>query len=72
LLVVQRVLLLDTSALGLGETASGSDYALDFGRVDQSAYIGLCDDWGWEEEVLLEGGWNGGGAIDGIKSLESS
>jgi len=70
--VVERVLLLDTSTLGSCLTSCGSDDALDFGRVNQTADISLLDDWGWEKEVLLEGRRCGGGAVDGIKSLERS
>jgi hypothetical protein len=67
---VEWVLLLDTSTLGLGVTLGGADNRLDFGRVDQTANISLGDNVGWEEEVLLEGRWGGGGTVDGVKSLE--
>lgn len=71
LLVVQRVLLLDTSALGSCLALGGSDDGLDFGRVDQTADISLRHDVGGKEEVFLEGGWGCGGSVDGIQSLES-
>jgi hypothetical protein len=72
LLVVEWVLLLDTSTLGAGITLGGADDGLDFRGVDQTANISLGDDGGWEEEVLLEGGWGGGGAVDLVKGLERS
>ena len=67
---MQRVLLLDTSALGSCPALRSSDHGLDFGRVDQTADISLRNNVGGEEEVFLEGGWGGGGTIDGIQSLE--
>lgn len=68
--VVERVLLLDTSALGACFALGGADDLLDFGGVDQTADICLLDDWGWEEEVLLQRRWGGGGAVDGVERLE--
>jgi hypothetical protein len=70
--VVEGVLLLDTSTLCSCLASCSSDDALDFGRVDQTADISLMDNWGWEEEVFLEGRRCGGGAVDGVKSLERS
>lgn len=68
--VVEWVLLLDSGALGAGITLGGADDGLDLRGVDETSDIGLGDDGGWEEEVLLEGGWGGGRSVDGIQSLE--
>jgi len=67
---VERVLLLDTSALGACLTDGGADNGLQLGGVDETADICLLDDWGWEEEILLQVGWGGGGSVDGIEGLE--
>lgn len=67
---MQRVLLLDTGALGAGLALGGADDGLDFGGVDQTADVGLGDDRGGEEEVLLERRWGGGRAVDGVEGLE--
>lgn len=69
---MERVFLLDTSTLGLGLTLSSTDNALDFRGVDETAQVWLDDNWGWEEEVLLEGRRLGGGTVDGIEGLECS
>lgn len=71
LLVEQWVLLLNTSTLGECGSSSSTDNGLQFGGVDETSNIGLGDNVGWEEEVLLEGRWGGGGTIDVVKSLES-
>ena len=63
---MQRILLLDTSALGSRLALRRSDNGLDFGGVDQTADISLRNDVGGEEEVFLESGGCGGGSIDGI------
>ena len=67
---MERVLLLDASTLGLCLALGGPDHALDFRRVDETADISLRNDVGGEEEVLLERGWGGGGAVDGVQGLE--
>ena len=70
--VPERVLLEDGAALGLGRTHGCAENALDFRRVDQSGEVGLRDNVGWEEEVLLEFRGLGGGAVDLVESLEGS
>lgn len=70
MLVLERVLLLHTSTLGLGIALGRAQDALDFGAVDQTAQVGLGDDIGGQEEVLLEGGGLGGGAVDLVEGLE--
>jgi hypothetical protein len=70
LLVNERVLLLDAGALGAGGALCGADHGLDFGRVDQAADVGLLDDVGGEEEVLLQGGGVGGAAVDVVERGE--
>jgi hypothetical protein len=72
LLVVEWVLLLDTGTLSASLTLGSANDGLDLGGVDETSDISLGDDGGWEEEVLLEGGWDGGGAVDVVKSLEGS
>ena len=67
---MQRVLLLDTSTLGLRLSLRSTDNALDFGRVDQTTDISLRDNVCGKEEVFLEGGGGGGRSVDGIESLE--
>lgn len=69
---MEWVLLLDSGALGAGLALGGADDGLDLRGVDETSNIGLGDDGGWEEEVLLEGGWGGGGSVDGVQSLEGS
>jgi hypothetical protein len=70
LLVAKRVLLLDTGTLGQGSTLGGVENALDFGTVDQTAKVGLRDQVGRQEEVLLQFGGLGGGTVDVVESLE--
>lgn len=70
LLVLERVLLLDTSAAGDGIALGGVDGALDFRRVDQTGEISLRDNVGGEEEVALVGRGLGGGAVDLVEGLE--
>lgn len=70
LLVAEGVLLLDVGALGAGLALGGADDGLDFRRVDEAGQVGVGDDVGWEEEVLLEGGGVLGGAVDGVEGLE--
>ncbi len=69
--VVEWVLLLDSGTLGAGLALGGTDDGLDLRRVDEASDIGLGDNGGWKKEVLLEGGWSGGGSVDGVKGLES-
>lgn len=71
LLVAQRVLLLDAGTLGQGSTLRSAEDTLDFRAVNQTAEIGLRDNVGRQEEILLELGRLGGGAVDVVKSLES-
>lgn len=70
LLVLERVLLLHTSTLGLGLALGSAQDALDFGAVDQTGQVGLGDDVGGQEEILLQGGGLGGGAVDLVEGLE--
>ncbi|KAJ6438555.1 aromatic amino acid aminotransferase [Purpureocillium lavendulum] len=72
LLVAQRVLLLDGAAAGDGLALGGVEGALDFGAVDEAGQVGLGDDVGRQEEVALEGGGLGGGAVDVVEGLEGS
>lgn len=55
LLVLERVLLLDTGTLGAGVALRGTDDGLDFGRVDQTADVSLCDLSGRSREDAVEG-----------------
>lgn len=71
LLVAERVLLLHVGALGDGSALGGAEDALDFAAVDELGDVGLSDRVGGEEEVLLEGGRLGGGAVDLVEGLES-
>lgn len=71
--VAERVLLLDTHlATTLLELATlgWADDGLDFGGVDKTADVSVGDDVGWEEVVLLEERWGGGGSVDVVESLE--
>jgi len=70
LLVDERVLLLHNAALADGATLGWAEHALDLGRVDELGDVGLGDDVGWEEEVTLERGWLGGGAVDLVEGGE--
>lgn len=70
LLVLERVLLLHGAALGDLAALGGAEHALDFGRVDETGKVGLRDDVGREEEVLLELGGGGGAAVDLVQALE--
>lgn len=54
LLVAERVLLLDALALRPGLALGRAQDALDFGAVDQTGQVGLVDDVGRQQEVLLE------------------
>lgn len=70
LLVLERVLLLHVAALRPGLALGGTQNALDFGRVDQTGKVGLGDDVGRQQEVLLQGRGLGGGAVDLVEGLE--
>lgn len=69
--VLEGVLLLDLGALGDGTATGGTEHALDLGRVDDLGQIGLLHDGGRQEEVLLQLGSLGGGAVDLVQSRES-
>ena len=70
LLVLERVLLLDVAALGDLAALGRAEHALDLGGVDEAGEVGLRDDVGREEEVLLELGGAGGAAVDLVEGLE--
>jgi hypothetical protein len=70
LLVDERVLLLHGGALGAGGALGGADDALDLGRVDQAADVGLLDERRGEEEVLLESRGGGRAAVDVVERGE--
>lgn len=70
LLVLERVLLLHVAALRPGLALGRTQDALDFGGVDQTGQVGLGDDVGGQEEVLLQGRGLGGGAVDLVEGLE--
>lgn len=68
--VAEGVFLLDSTSLGSGVSLWLAEGGLDFGRVDETGDVSVGDEVGWEEEVLLKGGWDGGGAINGVESSE--
>lgn len=70
LLVLERVLLLHVAALRPGLALGRTQDALDFGGVDQTGEVGLGNDVGRQEEVLLQGRRLGGGAVDLVEGLE--
>lgn len=70
LAVAERVLLLDTDTLGLGLALGSAENGLDFGRVDETGDVGVGDEVGGKEEVLLESGRSGGAAVDLVESGE--
>ena len=70
LLVAERVLLLDNTALGAGLTLGGADNGLDFRRVDEAGQVGVGNGASGQEEVLLEGRGGGGGAVDLVQGVE--
>ena len=73
LLVLERVLLEDTglSSLLLGGPAPDwSEDTLDFARVDQAGEVGLGDDVGRQEVVLLPLAGLGGGSVYGVEGTE--
>lgn len=71
LLVLEGVLLLHGATLRPGLALGATQDALDFGAVDETGKVGLGDDVGGQEEVLLQGGGLGGGAVDLVEGLES-
>jgi hypothetical protein len=72
LLVLERVLLLDSRSASDSVSLGSVDRALDFRAVDQASKIGLRDNVGRKEEVTLVGGSLGGGTVDAVESLEST
>lgn len=73
LLVLERVLLEDTSLSTLllgGAAPNGSEDTLDLARVDQTGEVGLGDDVGRQEVVLLSLANRGGGSVDGVEGTE--
>lgn len=72
LLVAERVLLLDTLALGAGVALGGVKDRLDFRRVDETGQVSVGDNVLGQEVVLLESGGGGGGAVDLVEGLEGS
>ena len=68
--VLERVLLLNGSSLGDGVALWLLENGLDFARVDQSVDIGVADNVGWQQEVLLVRRGLGGGTVDVVESLE--
>lgn len=72
LLVLKRVLLLDSRSAGDSLALGSVERALDFRAVDQTSKIGLRDNVGGEEEVTLVGRGLGGGTVDLVKGLEGS
>lgn len=70
LLVLERVLLLHTSPLGAGVSLGFLQHGLNFGRVDETGDIGVGDQVGRQEVILLQRGWGGGGSVDLIQSGE--
>lgn len=70
LLVLERVLLLHVATLRPGLALGRTQDALDFGGVDQTGEVGLGNDVGRQEEVLLQGRGLGGGAVDLVEGLE--
>lgn len=71
LLVLERVLLLNSTAASDGVTLGGVEGALNLGRVDETGEVGLRDHVGGEEEVAFVGRGLGGGAVDLVERLES-
>lgn len=70
LLVLERVLLLHANPLGAGTSLGLSQNGLNFGRVDETGDIGVGDQVGRKEVILLQRGWGGGGSVDFIQSGE--
>lgn len=63
LLVLERVLLLDTTALSLGIALGSAEDALNFRGVDEAGKVGLGDHVGGKEEALLA-------LVDGVELLD--
>lgn len=73
LFVLERVLLEHTSLATLllpGTTLGRADNSLHFRRVDQATNVGVADDVGREEVVLLESRGGRCSAVDGIQGVE--
>lgn len=70
LLVAERVLLLDNTALGAGLTLGSVEDGLDLGGVDETGEISVGDDVLGQEVVLLQSSGGRGGAIDLVEGLE--
>ena len=71
LFVLQRVLLLYTGTLGLGFSFSWAYDGLYFRRVDEAADVGVVDDVGGKQEVLLQRGWGSRRSVDFIQGRKS-
>ena len=64
--VPQRVLLLHHGALGDLAALDWSEYILDLRAIDKLAEVGLRNNGGWKEEVLLQCRRLSSAAIDGV------
>lgn len=71
-LLVAQGIFLNARAFCQRASLGGVEDALNFGAVDQTAQVGLGNEVGRQQEVLLELGWCGGGAVYAVKGLESS
>jgi len=69
--VAEWVLLLHVGPLGDGIALGLLKHGLHLGTVDEAGDVGVADDVGWEEEVLLDGRGLGGGAVNGVKGGKS-
>jgi hypothetical protein len=69
--VAQRVLLLHVGALGAGLALGLAQHGLDFGRVDQTGNVGVGQNVGRQQVVLLQSGRSSARAVDLVQSGES-